>query len=307
MNKSKIQKIVAATALASLFSITLQAQTPFYSVNGTGGTGGGTAGVTVTPSTAPSGSSALTDLGATTQFSFGTGPNGAAGESIVNAATGQAGNGVLAGTLGASSSLGDFTLTMWVNQNTATLNNYRILEIASGSPATTGSSDGASTPGLFFGLNSGGGLQFYVNNANGNTVGTSIAGASTWNNGGTLGALAANTWYFVAITYDTTAGAVIYSGDQHDAAVSAATLSDVAGGALNLSSATSIALLDRFSGGRDYPGAIDDVNLYSGALTQSQLDAIQTAQLVAAPEPTTMAMLSLGSVVGTMMFRRRRS
>ena len=160
---------------------------------------------------------------------------------------------------------------------------------------------------MFFGLNAGGGLQFYVNNANGNTVGTSIAGASTWNNGGTLGALAANKWYFVAVTYDTVAGSMVYSGDQSDSAVSAATLSDVAGGALNLSSATSIALLDRFSGGRDYPGAIDDVNLYSGALNQSQLDAIQTAQLSAVPEPTTMAMLSLGSVIGTMMFRRRRS
>ena len=307
MKRNNVQKLPIAAVLASLLTMATQAQTPFYSVNDTGGTGGGTAGVTVTPSTAPAGSSVLTDLGATTQFSFGTGPNGAAGESIVNAATGQAGNGVLAGTLGASSSLTDFTLTMWVNQNTATLNNYRILEIASGSPATTGSSDGASTPGLFFGLNSGGGLQFYVNNANGNTVGTSIAGASTWNNGGTLGALAANTWYFVAITYDTTAGAVVYSGDQHDAAVSAATLSDVAGGALNLSSATSISLLDRFSGGRDYPGAIDDVNLYSGALTQSQLDAIQTAQLLAVPEPATLALLSLSSVVGAMMLRRRRS
>jgi len=308
MKTNVIRKLVAATALASLFSMTIQAQTPFYSVNGTGGTGGGTAGVTVTPSISPSGSSTLTDLGATTQFSFGTGPNGVAGESLVNAATGQAGNGVLAGTLGASSSLSTFTLTMWVNQNTAALNNYRILEIASGSPATTGSSDGASTPGLFFGLNAGGGLQFYVNNANGNSVGTSIAnGTNSWNNGGTLGSLAANKWYFVAVTYDSGSSITVYSGDQSDAAVSAATLSDVAGGALNLSSATSISLLDRFSGGRDYPGSIDDVNLYSGALTQSQLDAIQTAQLIAVPEPATMALLSLSSVVGAMMLRRRRS
>jgi Concanavalin A-like lectin/glucanases superfamily/PEP-CTERM motif len=306
MKRNNVQKLTVAAMLTSLLTMAAQAQTPFYSVNGLGGTGGGTAGVTVTPGVSPSGSSTLTDLGASTQFSFGTGPNGVAGESIVNSATGQPGNGVLAGTLGASSSLSDFTMTMWVNQNTATLNNYRILEIASGSPPTTGSSDGASTPGLFFGLNAGGGLQFYVNNANGNTVGTSIAGASTWNNGGTLGVLAANTWYFVAVTYDAVSGAVVYSGDQNDAAISAATLSS-AGGALNLSSATSISLLDRFSGGRNYPGSIDDVNLYSGALTQSQLDAIQAAQLIAVPEPATVALLSLSSVVGAMTLRRRRS
>ena len=151
MKKNEIQKSIVVTALASLFGITLQAQTPFYSINGTGGTGGGTAGDTITPGISPIGSSTLTDLGATTQFSFGTGPNGAAGESLVNAATGQAGNGVLAGTLGASSSLTDFTLTMWVNQNTATLNNYRILELSPGSPATTGSADGASTSDCFLG------------------------------------------------------------------------------------------------------------------------------------------------------------
>jgi hypothetical protein len=281
------------------------AQTPFYSINGSSGTGGGTAGVTVTPSISPSGSSTLTDLGATTQFSFGTGPGGVAGPSLVNAATGQAGSGVLAGTLGASTSYSQFTMTMWVNQNTATLNNYRILEIASGSPPTTGSSDGASTPGLFFGLNSGGGLQFYVNNANGNTVGTSIAAAASWNNGGTLGALAANTWYFEAITYDSAVGATVYSGDKNDAAVSAATLSDVAGGALNLSSATSIALLDRFSGGRDYPGQIDDVGLYSGVLTPSQIDAIQISE-VPTPEPSSLALIGLGFGSLVTMIRRRR-
>jgi hypothetical protein len=296
--KTNISKQLGAVTAVMLLAMATQAQTPFYSVNGTGGTGGATAGVTVTPSTAPSGSSTLTDLGATANMSFGTGVDGVAGESIVNAATGQGGNQVLAGTLGASTSYSDFTVTMWVNL-AGGVNNYRLLEIASGSPATTGSADGTT---LFLGLNSGGGLQFYVNNANGNSVGTSIAASSTWNTGGTLGAISLNSWYFVAVTYDATAGSTLYSGDLNDAAVSAATLSN-AGGALNLSSATSIALLDRFSGGRNFPGAIDDVGLYSGDLTQSQIDAIQVSEV---PEPGTLSLAGLGGVLSLIAIARRR-
>jgi hypothetical protein len=304
MRTNVIRKLAATTVMASLFSMTIQAQTPFYSVNGVGGTGSGTAGVTLTPSVSPSGSSTLTDLGATTQFSFGTGPNGAAGESIVNAATGQPGSGVLAGTLGASSSLSSFTVTMWVNLATASINNYRILEISPGSPATTSSADGTS---LFFGINAGGGLQFYVNNVNGNTTATDIATASTWNNGGTLGAIAANSWYFVAVTYNTVAGsALLYSGDVNDSATLAYTYGAnvTTAGNLNLSSATSIALMDRFTNGRNFPGAIDDVNLYSGALTQSQIATIQASEV---PEPNTLAIIGLGFGSLITMVRRRQA
>ena len=299
MPKRKIHHLTIAAALAFGFATAARAQTPFYSVNGVGGTGGGTSGVSLTPSLAPVGSTSLTDLGATTQFSFGTGPNGVAGESIVNAATGQPGGGVLAGTLGASSSLNAFTLTLWVNLSTATPNNYRLLEIAPGAPATTGTADGTQ---LFVGLNAGGGLQAYVNNVNGNSTSTDIATANTWNNGGTLGTYTANKWYFVAITYDITAGtSQLYSGDQGTAAGLAYTFNNTAGGALDLSSSSSLSLLDRFSGGRNWPGAIDDVNLYNGALNQSQIDAIQAASV---PEPSLFAMISLG-LLGLVGVRRR--
>src|SRR5208282_4121345 len=215
MKLTKI-KLALCAAMAMGLAARSPAQTPFYSVNGAGGTGGGTAGITVTPSISPSGSSTLTDLGASTQFSFGTGPGGVAGPSLVNAATCQAGSGVLAGTLGASSSLSAFTMTMWVNMATASLNNYRILEISPGSPPTGSTADGTT---LFFGLNSGGGLQTYVNNVNGNSTATDIATSGTWNNGGTLGNIAANTWYFVAVTYDSVGGSsLLYSGDVNDPA-----------------------------------------------------------------------------------------
>jgi Concanavalin A-like lectin/glucanases superfamily/PEP-CTERM motif len=304
---NKIMKsALCAFAVAGL-TVATQAQTPFYFVNGVGGTGGGSSSITATPSISPSGSSTLTDLGATANLSFGTGPNGVTGESLVNAATGQPGNQVLAGTLGAASSLSSFTLTMWVNQNTLTLNNYRILEISPGSPPTGATADGTK---LFFGLNAGGGLQFYVNNVNGNTTATDIATSNTWNNAGTLGALAANKWYFEAVTYDTVAGtAILYSGDQTSATTLAYTYGAnvTTAGNLDLTSSTSIALLDRFSNGRNYPGQVDDVSLYSGVLTQSQLDAIRLSEVTPVPEPATLTLLGIGSCIGIMAIRRRRS
>jgi Concanavalin A-like lectin/glucanases superfamily len=298
MKKIRIQAVGLA-ALASFCSLTGRGQSPFYSVNGLGGTGGGTAGVTLTPGVSPSGSSALTDLGGTTQFTFGTGPTGVAGESIVNGVTGQAGAGVLAGTLGASSSMPAFTLTMWFNMSAATANNYRLFEISPGATPSGSTADGTL---LFFGLNSGGGLQGYVNNVNGNSTATDIATVNTWNNGGTLGALTANKWYFVALTYDTVAGtSLLYSGDQTSSATLAYTFNNTSGGVLDLTSATSVALLDRFSGGRDFPGAIDNVNLYNGALTPSQIDAIQ-----AVPEPSFSALTAMGGILGLIAINRRR-
>jgi len=222
--------------------------------------------------------------------------NGTAGESITSTATGQAGSGVLAGTLGASSSLNAFTLTMWVNMaNTATVNNYRIMEISSGAPATSSSADGNL---LFLGMNSSGGIQYYANNVNGNSTATDIATANTWNGG----AIAQNTWYFVAITYDTVGNAsYLYTGTQGSPASLQYTYNNLAGN-LDLSSATSISLLDRFNGSRNWPGAIDDVNLYRGALSLAQLDTIQAAQVV--PEPGMLALAGLGAL--TVVALRRR-
>ena len=264
----------------------VEVPTPFYSVTGTNGTGGGTTDFNLLPVFDPSGSTALTDLAASGLFSFGTGPGGWAGGSISNAATGQAGSQVLAGTLGAGGVVSNFTLTVWLRQPSAAINNYRLGLISTGAPPTSSSADGDK---LFLGENGLGGLMFYVNNQNGNSVGTSIAGPNTWNNNGTLGALQLGTWYFVAITYSAQSNVcVLYSGNQFNTAIQAATYTGSGGnlgGPLDLSAATSICLMNRFSGGRCFPGEMDYFNLYTNALTWYQIVAVQNSPPYPPPPP----------------------
>ncbi len=270
--------------------------TPFYSVTGTNGTGGGTASISIPPVVAPDGSTPLIDLRGTTNFSFGTDPCGVAGGSISNTWAGRGDLQVLAGTLGAGGVLSNFTLTVWFKQPPATLNNYRLCLISAGVPPTTASADGNK---LFLGENAGGGLQFYVNNQNGNSVGTSIAPANSWNNNnGVLGAIQSNTWYFVAITYHIDSNpasnsCVLYSGNDINffygsACISAATytgLNNDLGGPLDLSTSTSICLMNRFSGGRAFPGELAYFNIYTNALTLDELWTVQFSQMPPPPPP----------------------
>lgn len=74
--KTTKNKLALCAVIAMGLAAHSQAQTPFYSVNGLGGTGGGTTGITVTPSISPGGSSTLTSLGGSTSLNFGTGPGG---------------------------------------------------------------------------------------------------------------------------------------------------------------------------------------------------------------------------------------
>ena len=204
---------------------------------------------------------------------------------------------VLAGTLGAGGVLSNFTLTVWFRQPSAVINNYRLGLISTGAPPTTARGDsGANGNNLFWGENSGGGFQFYVNGRNGNSVGTSIAGPNTWNNGGTLGSLQLGTWYFVAITYHIDANpasnsCVLYSGNDINffyggACIQAATYTGTGadlGGPLDLTASNSICLMNRFSGGRCFPGELAYFNLYTNALTQEELWTVQYSQMPPPP------------------------
>ncbi len=279
-----------------------QAQIPIYSLNGTGGTGGGSSGVSVSPSISPAGSSALTRIAGNNDFTFGPGVNGVAGESIVDTGTyGNSAGGVLAGTMGNLGTLSQFTMTMWINPSASPAgNNERLLDISSGGTPTTGSADGNL---LFFGINAGGGLQFYVNNANPNAVGANISTATVFNGG----AAAINTWYFVALTFDSTAGSyLLYTGNSTlDSAALAYTYTGAplwaTGAAFGTSS--SIFVANRPNGQRSFVGSTDDINIYNGALSLSQLQGIQDAQLV--PEPGMLSFLGMALGLLTPWYQRR--
>jgi len=246
---------------------------PIYSVNGLAGTGGGTGDLTVTPSIAPAGSTALTDLNQTGNLGFGPGFDGTPGRAIASGDVTRSGTECLAGTLGPASSLGAFTITFWVNSATAAYNNQRILDVSTGSPPTTGTADGNV---VFISWNGYGGIQYKVNNGGGDIAFESAGGG--WNGG----PLVANTWYYVALTYDSVAGAAyLFTGGTNIPATEQWSFSSGVwgSGVAQFSNSTSIMLLNRpvttASNSRGFPGAIDNVNIYAGALTASQIEAVR--------------------------------
>jgi hypothetical protein len=262
-------------------------------VTGTNGTGGGTASISIPPVNAPDSSTALVDLRGTTNFSFGTGPGGLAGGAISNMWFAQSDLQVLAGTLGAGGVLSNFTLTVWLRQPSAPVNNYRLCLISTGAPPTTARGDGGGNGNNFFlGENSGGGLMFIVNGLTTDSISPNVAPSTSWNNDGVLGPLQLGKWYFVAITYHIDANpanssCVLYSGSQSNTCIPAYTYTAVnlGGSPLDLSAATSICLMNRFSGGRAFPGELDYFNIYTNVLTPDQITAVQDSQLGFSPPP----------------------
>ncbi|MGD1088566.1 MAG: LamG-like jellyroll fold domain-containing protein [Verrucomicrobiota bacterium] len=296
MKTSLIVKSAVVTSLV-LLGASVQAQTLVYSVNGTGGTGGGSSSVTATPSTAPGGSSALTLIAGNNDYSFGTGVDGVAGESIVNSGTYNNGSGGdLAGNMGSLGTLSQLTLTMWINPSSSPAgNNERLLDISSGGSPTTGTADGNE---VFFGINADGGLQFYANGVNpsSDTSGTTVF------NGGMA---QINSWYFLAVVYDTVNSVYsLYTGTTSSSATLQYSFTGLSGSSIAFGSTSSIFLANRPNELRTFPGSIDDVNLYSGAMTQSQLDALQVSEV---PEPGTLALIGVGFGGLVARMRRQRS
>ena len=304
----KLNKI--KLALCGLIGIGMvassQAQTLKYNwnINNASGTG---AGLTIAPSGGNGTLGTLTPLansGAAFSTPAGSGLSGGASDlGLVSATPYRSAAGVIGGTLGDLTSIntaGGFTVSLWFDLNASatsfgSLNggalNARLFDIAS-----TSAGDGDR---LFFSLNTGTNIQVGVNTASTGPITT----ISPFGNLAASPATLTNNWIFVAVSYTTAAGgtANIFEGTQTGAATLVSTLTGV--GNLAWDASGDVALVgNRGAGDRGLPGTIDNVSLYSGAGDLSFVDGVQNI-----PEPTTVAVLGLGSLAGILALRRRRN
>ncbi|MBN8711489.1 MAG: LamG domain-containing protein [Verrucomicrobia bacterium] len=216
--------------------------------------------------------------------------------------------GYAAGTLTGLGTQTGVTVAMWVKFSAAALtSNARLFVL--------GASDVGAVGSVGLTLNGAAKLNVYVDG--GST-------ADTINLGPTL---SADTWYFIALTYDGTSsgstnstvqGAATTDGNTKNGqlyvgtATSAVTDSPVkigltspnyndSRGSIDFGASTALYLGNRADYTRGLNGMIDDVSIYSGVLSQTSLD---TLRLESVPEPGVAALLAVG--VGSLLFFRNR-
>ncbi len=260
--------------------------------------------------TASGGTLAVSNSG-TGGVTFGT-TGGVGGGGVLNLTGNQTYNtsnaGYAAGTLTGLGTQTGVTVAMWVKFSAAALtSNARLFVL--------GASDVGAVGSVGLTLNGAAKLNVYVDG--GST-------ADTINLGPTL---SADTWYFIALTYDGTSsgstnstvqGAATTDGNTKNGqlyvgtATSAVTDSPVkigltspnyndSRGSIDFGASTALYLGNRADYTRGLNGMIDDVSIYSGVLSQTSLD---TLRLESVPEPGVAALLAVG--VGSLLFFRNR-
>jgi hypothetical protein len=117
-------------------------------------------------------------------------------------------------------------------------------------------------------------------------------------------------WTFFAVTVDLTATANnvnFYLGNASSLNAPITVSYNNAGvaiGSIAFGTADGVAFLNRANEQRGFDGSGDDFRFYSGALDAAGVSAVYSSAN-AVPEPVTMTMLGLGSLVGIMTLRRR--
>ena len=118
---------------------------------------------------------------------------------------------------------------------------------------------------------------------------------------------AANTWLFLAVTYDglSSSGNVkFYSGNTSGALISLGTTSITSGAVDSTTGALQIGNTSASSGDRTPSALFDDVRIYGGVLTSTDIDTIR---MDAVPEPSTALLAALGLAgFGLLKLRSRR-
>ena len=317
--KQTIKLALCALALTGL-ALTTQAQ--MYQWNFDGGSG-----TTVTPSVATGGGGGLTLGGTAAYGAAGSGVSGVAGDlALANNSTTY---GTATGAGLASSTTGNinigvqtaFTMTGWIKADggfTAiggppTGSTFqRVFMIGQGTP-DTGSANSA-TLSLFNNSLSPAAqtnaFQLKLGNAAGYVGGAPFGADGVLSGNGSLNAFG-SAWTFFAVTVDLTGTANnvnFYLGNASslNAPITVTYTNNVGAaiGSIDFGTTGSALLLNRANLVRGFDGWGDDFAFYSGALDQSSVDGIR---LQGVPEPATVTMLALGSLVGVIMLRRRRS
>lgn len=301
--------LLAACAMVG-FALNASAATPLYQWNFDAADGANTG--------TASGGTLATNVGAGTTGSFtGTGVSGSGGDSSFHVSNAHdnwwgddLGNAAAVSNLDLSSLGNQFTITLWVKRSGT--NSVDWLNI--GSTATPSSS---SNPGISIGVTG------WSNGVNVGVNGYNWEAGDLWATGHD------NSWVFMAFAYDGTdvenvwwnetmnslygqhRNAVVVTGDMVTSASAVTGVAVHTGdwntpvGAVSIGATATAYLGNNAAGTRGFSGNLDDIRIYSGLLTVSEIEAIRLeAAPVAIPEPSSAALLLGGFGLVAALGRR---
>jgi hypothetical protein len=237
-------------------------------------------------------------------------------------------------TGGGTGMMNQFTVSFWYNvatfsTSTTSSLTHRLLTLGNATAADITASTGLGFHVRHNGSGSGGTPNPRTIALLANNVDVSAAGAGSGFEGTEVNT---GTWAFVALTYDgtssngdnstiqsTATGAAssvngqLYWGTSALAVTrSNAPLTTVAGdatasnlGTINFGNAARIILANNLTPNRSFDGSIDDIRIYDGVLSSSQVEDVRLQGLIGVPEPSAIVLSSL-MILGAVLLQRGR-
>ena len=141
-----------------------------------------------------------------------------------------------------------------------------------------------------------GGPGFYI----GRDTGSGVRVSDVWGSTGAIFPSNTTSFHHFALTVDTTL-------DMSSFYIDGTLVASIVGGIDTTSGGDNTLLGGQFEGiGEFFAGQLKDVRIYTGALSAGEVSTLAASGAASAPEPGTLALLSLG-VVGGIVKRRRQN